>query len=88
MRFVSDISSAKTFDIRFLDTPGINNTNNRDVEHAKKIIEAMVKGESFNLIIVVIDARFSVSKDLQVAFSYYSRVIHELQGNHNNVVVV
>jgi len=48
----------------------------------------MVQGESFNLIIVVIDARFPISKDLQVAFSYYSRVIHELQGNHDNVVVV
>lgn len=88
MRFISDMSSAKTFDIRFLDTSGINDTNFRDVEHAQRIIEAMVQVRSFNAIIIVIDAQFLISKELQVVFSYYSRVIQELQGDHNNIVFI
>lgn len=88
MRFISDMSSAKTFDIHFLDTPWINDTNFRDVEHAQRIIAIMIQIWPFNAIIIVIDARFPVSKELQVAFSYYSRVIQKLQGNHNNIVFV
>ncbi|KAF9295066.1 hypothetical protein BGZ74_010976 [Mortierella antarctica] len=89
MKFVpqdSGTSLEEEFDICFLDTPGINDTNNKDVEHSKRVIEAIVQIQSFNLIIINVDSRFSISKEQQVAFSYYSRVIQELQGHHDNVV--
>lgn len=91
MKFVPQepgTSFDEEFDICFLDTPRINDTNYRDVEHSKRIIEAMVQIQSFNLIIIIVDSRFSISKEQQVAFSYYSRVIQELQGHHDNVVFV
>ncbi|KAF9323458.1 hypothetical protein BG006_001430 [Podila minutissima] len=91
MKFVpqdSGTSLEEEFDICFLDTRGINDTNYRDVEHSKRIIEAMVQIQSFNLIIIIVDSGFSISKEQQVAFSDYSRVIQELQGHHDNVVFV
>ncbi|KAF8981351.1 hypothetical protein BGZ52_002957, partial [Haplosporangium bisporale] len=72
--------------IRFLDTPGINDTNFRDIEHAKTIIDEMVRIQSFNLIVVVVNSLSPIHREQKVAFDYYARVIQELQGNHSNVV--
>ncbi|KAG0352136.1 hypothetical protein BG005_008385 [Podila minutissima] len=44
-------------EITLLDMPGIEDTNGRDVEHAPKIIEAMAKMQSLNLIIVIINCK-------------------------------
>ncbi|KAI9242874.1 MAG: hypothetical protein BYD32DRAFT_402060 [Podila humilis] len=72
--------------IRFLDTPGINDTNFRDIEHAKTIIDEMVRIQSFNLIVVVVNSLSPIHREQKVAFDYYARVIQQLQGNHSNVV--
>lgn len=74
------------FVIRFLDTPGINDTNYRDIEHAQTIIDEIVRIKSFNLIFVVISIHPAIHKEQSVAFDYYSRVIKALQGHHSNVV--
>ncbi|KAF9277933.1 hypothetical protein BGZ74_003227, partial [Mortierella antarctica] len=73
-------------EITLLDTPGIEDTTGRDVEHAPKIIEAMAKMQSFNLIIVIINCEDTPSVSHQLAFNYYSKVIHTFQGHHFNVV--
>lgn len=74
--------------IQVLDTPGINDTNYRDIEYSQKIIKEMVGIQSFNLIIVIVKFESAITQEQQVAFNYYSRVIHALQGNHSNVVFV
>ncbi|KAF9297705.1 hypothetical protein BGZ74_009683 [Mortierella antarctica] len=74
------------FVIRFLDTPGFNDTNYRDIEHAETIIDEIVRIKSFNLIFVVISIHPAIHKEQSVAFDYYSGVIKALQGHHSNVV--
>ncbi|KAF9326322.1 hypothetical protein BG006_010220 [Podila minutissima] len=73
-------------EITLLDTPGIEDTNGRDVEHAPKIIEAMARMKSFNLIIIIINCEDTPSVSHQLAFDYYSKVIHTFQGHHSNIV--
>ncbi|KAG0027430.1 hypothetical protein BGZ81_005630, partial [Podila clonocystis] len=73
-------------EITFLDTPGVEDTNGRDAEHAKRIIDAMTQLQSFNLIIIVINCEETPSKAHQLAFSYYSKVIYSFQGHHSNIV--
>ncbi|KAG0013904.1 hypothetical protein BGZ82_001966, partial [Podila clonocystis] len=73
-------------EITFLDTPGVEDTNGRDFEHAKSIIDAMILMQSFNLIIIVISCEDTLSKTLQLALNYYSKVIHRFQGHHSNIV--
>ncbi|KAF9298582.1 hypothetical protein BGZ74_009308 [Mortierella antarctica] len=74
--------------IKFLDTPGINDTNYRDVEHAKRIIDEMLNVKSFNLIVVIVNIKHPIHMEQRIAFNYYSRVIHALQGHLSNVVFV
>ncbi|KAG0350275.1 hypothetical protein BG005_010196, partial [Podila minutissima] len=73
-------------EITLLDTPGIEDTNGRDVEHAPKIIEVMARMKSFNLIIVIINCEDTPSVSHQLAFNYYSKVIQTFQGHHSNIV--
>ncbi|KAF9389850.1 hypothetical protein CPB97_010488 [Podila verticillata] len=74
--------------IQFLDTPGINDTNYRDVEHAQEVIKEMIKIRSFNLIVVVVNIDVPIHLEQQVAFRYYSSVIHTLQRDHSNIIFV
>ncbi|KAG0314160.1 hypothetical protein BG000_005639 [Podila horticola] len=74
------------FEIVFLDTPGVEDTNGRDSEHAERIIDAMTKMQSFNLIIIIINCEETPSKAHQLAFNYYAKVIHTFQGHHSNIV--
>ncbi|KAF9367077.1 hypothetical protein CPB97_006371, partial [Podila verticillata] len=46
----------------------------------------MVRIQSFNLIVVVVNSLSPIHREQKVAFDYYARVIQELQGNHSNVV--
>lgn len=79
---------AREVTIRFLDTPGINDTNYRDVEYAQKIIKEMIEIQSFNLIVIIVNFDVPIHMEQKVAFNYYSRVFHALQGHHDNVVFV
>ncbi|KAF9199629.1 hypothetical protein BGZ59_003847, partial [Podila verticillata] len=86
--FHNDASSPppREVEITFLDTPGIEDTNGRDAEHAERIIDAMAQMQSFNLIIIIINCEETPSKSHQLAFNYYSKVIHTFQGHRSNVV--
>ncbi|KAF9381035.1 hypothetical protein CPB97_007984, partial [Podila verticillata] len=81
-----DSQSPLEVKITFLDTPGIEDTYGKDVEHAPKIIEAMAKMRYFNRIIVIINCEETPSVSHQLAFNYYSKVIHTFQGHHSNIV--
>ncbi|KAG0028400.1 hypothetical protein BGZ81_004773 [Podila clonocystis] len=77
-----------TVKINLLDQSGINDTNYQDVEHAKRIINEMVKTKAFNLIVVIIvNSEIPIHME-QVAFRFYSSVIHAIQGHHDNVIFV
>ncbi|KAG0008043.1 hypothetical protein BGZ81_004405, partial [Podila clonocystis] len=60
-------------EITFLDTPGIEDTSGRDVDNAPKIIKAMARMQTLNLIIVIINCEDAPSKPHQLAFNYYSK---------------
>ncbi|KAG0316467.1 hypothetical protein BG000_004857, partial [Podila horticola] len=77
----------REYDITFW-IPGIEDTDGKDVKHAPKIIEAMARIQALNLIIVVISCVETPSVSHQLAFNYYSKVIHTFQGNHSNIVFV
>ncbi|KAG0334469.1 hypothetical protein BG000_008306 [Podila horticola] len=52
------------------------------------VFNEMVKTNAFNLIIVIVNIGVPIHMVQQVAFSYYSRIIHALQGHHNNGIFV
>ncbi|KAG0328279.1 hypothetical protein BG000_000551, partial [Podila horticola] len=74
-------------EITFLDTPGIEDTNGRDTEHAPKVIHEMAKMRTLNLIIIV-NCKDQPSISHQLGFGYYSKIIQILQGCHSNIVFV
>ncbi|KAG0350641.1 hypothetical protein BG005_009829 [Podila minutissima] len=67
----------------FLDTPGINDTNNRDATFAAKIIDEVIATRSFNLILVVVSCKHPLSMEYGHALEYYAKV---LDGLHSNIV--
>ncbi|KAG0026313.1 hypothetical protein BGZ82_009538 [Podila clonocystis] len=83
-----DPQSSKYAHITFLDTPGIEDTDGKDTEHAPKIIHEMAKMRTFNLIVIIVNCLDHQSTSQQLSFNYYSKVIHALQGHHKNVVFV
>ncbi|KAF8927330.1 hypothetical protein BGZ52_004600, partial [Haplosporangium bisporale] len=74
--------------IQFLDTPGIEDTNCRDLEYAQEVIKEMIKIRSFNLIVVLVNIDTPINLKQQIAFRYYSNVIHTLQRDHSNIIFV
>ncbi|KAG0026310.1 hypothetical protein BGZ82_009535 [Podila clonocystis] len=74
--------------ITFLDTPGFEDTDGRDIEHAPRIIDEMGKMRTFNLIVIIVNSQEPPSQAHQQAFDYYSKVIRVLQGHHKNIVFV
>ncbi|KAG0328280.1 hypothetical protein BG000_000552, partial [Podila horticola] len=73
-------------EITFLDTPGIENTEGKDFEQAPRIMEEIIKMQSLNLIIIVVNSLDHPSTTQQLAFDYYSKIIQTLQGHQSNVV--
>ncbi|KAG0075664.1 hypothetical protein BGZ92_002790 [Podila epicladia] len=67
----------------FLDTPGINDTNNRDSTISAKIVDEMIATRSFNLIVVVVSCKHPLSMEYGHALEYYAKV---LDGLHSNIV--
>ncbi|KAF9392178.1 hypothetical protein CPB97_003503 [Podila verticillata] len=80
--------SPRRVKIDFLDTPGIEDTERKDTEHAPRIIDEMAKLRTLNLIVVIVNCEETPSKSHQLAFDYYSKVIQVLQGCHSNIVFV
>lgn len=76
----------KEVEITFLDTPGIENTEGKDVEKAPGIMEEVTRTRSFNLIIIFINSQDHPSTLQQLSFDYYSKVIQQLQGHHSNII--
>ncbi|KAF8950606.1 hypothetical protein BGZ52_001995 [Haplosporangium bisporale] len=85
---IPDAPPSRHVKITFLDTPGIEDTKGKDVEHAPRIVHEMAKMRTFNLIIIVVNVEDHPSMSQQLAFDYYSKVIQILQGSHSNIVFV
>ncbi|KAF9379131.1 hypothetical protein CPB97_009148 [Podila verticillata] len=89
MRVVPRDSStppSRDVEFTFLDTPGVENTDGKDLEQASEILDQMTKARYFNLILIVINTEEHPSQPHQLAFDYYSKVIQALQGHQFNVV--
>ncbi|KAF9008536.1 hypothetical protein BGZ52_008017, partial [Haplosporangium bisporale] len=69
-------------EFRFLDTPGINDTDYRDDVFATNIVNEAIATRSFNLILVTVSAKSHISMEYGFALEYYAKV---LQGLHTNI---
>lgn len=76
-------ASSQSMEFRFLDTPGLNGTQDRDSEHAANIVKEVVNTRSFNLIVFVISSQNPLTKEKQLAIEYFALV---LRGLHSKVV--
>ncbi|KAG0012329.1 hypothetical protein BGZ81_001647, partial [Podila clonocystis] len=85
MRLVpQDTSSpSETVEFRFLDTPGLNDTNDRDSSHAANIISEMINTRSFNLIVIIISYKHPLTQEQQLALEYYANVF---KGLHTRIM--
>ncbi|KAF9275850.1 hypothetical protein BGZ74_003832, partial [Mortierella antarctica] len=70
--------SLPELELTFLDTPGINDTNN-DSEHAERIIEEVKRIGSFNLILFVFKYDNPLTVEQQLSLKYYAEVLKEFR---------
>lgn len=75
--------SSQLVEIKFLDTPGLNDTNHRDVVFATNIIQEITAVQSFNLILFTVSTKVSLSMEYGFALEYYAKV---LEGLHSRIV--
>ncbi|KAF9324076.1 hypothetical protein BG006_000884, partial [Podila minutissima] len=59
-------------EFRFLDTPGLNDTMDRDSSHAVNIISEMINTKSFNLIVIIVSYKNPITQEQQLALEYYA----------------
>ncbi|KAF9323149.1 hypothetical protein BG006_001728 [Podila minutissima] len=70
-------------EFRFLDTPGINDTNDRDSCHADNIISEMINTRSFNLIVIIISYKNAITREQHRALEYFANVF---KGLHSRIM--
>ncbi|KAG0334540.1 hypothetical protein BG000_008247, partial [Podila horticola] len=70
-------------EFRFLDTPGLNDTNDRDSSHAVNIISEMINTRSFNLIVIIVSYKNPLTQEQQLALEYYANVF---KGLHTRIM--
>ncbi|KAF9325723.1 hypothetical protein BG006_010810 [Podila minutissima] len=73
---------SQLIEFQFLDTPGLNDTDQRDTIFADNIIKGIIKTRTFNLILIIVSVKCSLSQEFGFALEYYSNV---LQGLHANM---
>ncbi|KAG0014533.1 hypothetical protein BGZ81_000410 [Podila clonocystis] len=79
---VQDTSPPERVEFRFLDTPGTNDTDQRDTDFATAIVSEIIATRSFNLILVVVSNIHPLTKEYGHALEYYANV---LEGLHSNI---
>ncbi|KAG0320506.1 hypothetical protein BG000_003538 [Podila horticola] len=77
------IKSSEIMEFRFLDTPGLNSTDDRDTNHAVGIISEMAATVSFSLIIIVVSNGSQLSADQMFALEYYANIF---RGLHSRIL--
>ncbi|KAG0348333.1 hypothetical protein BG005_011607 [Podila minutissima] len=70
-------------EFRFLDTPGLNDTRDRDSSHAVNIISEMISTRSFNLIVIIVSYKNPLTQEQQLALEYYANVF---KGLHTRIM--
>ncbi|KAF9323046.1 hypothetical protein BG006_001822, partial [Podila minutissima] len=71
--------SLSELELMFLDTPGINDTNNDDSVHADHIIKEVIRIRSFNLILFVFKYDNPLTVEQQTPLKYYAEVLKEFR---------
>ncbi|KAF9211056.1 hypothetical protein BGZ59_008581, partial [Podila verticillata] len=83
MKPQDDKTPSETVEFRFLDTPGLNDTNDRDSSHAVNIISEMINTRTFNLIVVIVSYKNPLTQEQQLALEYYADVF---KGLHTKIM--
>ncbi|KAG0010249.1 hypothetical protein BGZ81_002871, partial [Podila clonocystis] len=76
-------NTSEILEFSFLDTPGLNGTDDRDSSHALNIINEMINTRSFNLIVIIISYKNPLTQQQQLAFEYYANVF---KGLHTRIM--
>lgn len=76
------LSQYRTVEFKFLDTPGLNDTDQRDTRFARGIIDEICRTQSYNLILVLVSGKTTLSLEHGLALEYYAKV---LEGLHPNI---
>ncbi|KAF9277381.1 hypothetical protein BGZ74_003378, partial [Mortierella antarctica] len=73
---------SQLIEFQFLDTPSLNDTDQRDTVFAGNIIKEIINTQSFNLILIIVSAKCTLSKEFGFTLEYYSNM---LEGLHTNM---
>ncbi|KAF9369130.1 hypothetical protein CPC16_004749, partial [Podila verticillata] len=76
-------SPSQMMEFRFLDTPGLASTDNKDTRHAANIISEMISTRSFNLIVIIASYKNPLTHEQQLALEYYADVF---KGLHSRIM--
>lgn len=76
-----DDSSSELVELIFLDTPGINDTNNDDSVHAESIIKEVIETRTFNLVLFVFRYDNPITLEQQIPLKYYAEVLKEFRSS-------
>ncbi|KAG0012331.1 hypothetical protein BGZ81_001649 [Podila clonocystis] len=77
----ADDSPFESVELMFLDTPGINDTNNDDSVHAETIIKEVITTRSFNLVLFVFKYDNPLTLEQQIPLKYYAEVLKEFRSS-------
>ncbi|KAF9337182.1 hypothetical protein BG006_005903 [Podila minutissima] len=78
----SQARAPQLVEFQFLDTPGLNDADQRDTVFADNIIREIFTAQKFNLILVAVSAENPLSMGYGFAIEYYAKV---LEGLHSNI---
>ncbi|KAF9389839.1 hypothetical protein CPB97_010477, partial [Podila verticillata] len=76
-------AASEFMEFRFLDTPGLNDTNDRDSSHTVNIISEMINTRAFNLIVIIVSYKNPLTQEQQLALEYYANVF---KGLHSRIM--
>lgn len=77
--------SSMLVEVKFLDTPGLNDTNHKDVIFTTNIIKEVVSAQSFNLILFTMLTKVTLSPEYGFALGYYTNM---LEGLHSHIALL
>lgn len=70
-------SVSESYQFLVMDTPGLNDTNERDHLHANNILEELARVQTFHMILIVIP-KHPLTRELQLALEYYAKVFSSM----------
>lgn len=76
---------SQSMELRFMHTPGHNGTTGRDSEYAASITEKVISARFFNLTVLVISFKNSLTEEKRLALEYFTYDFCEL---HSRIILL